>query len=123
MLIYRYILIHYKSILFALMIIVLSLYPFETSSKHGFFDFPHFDKVVHLLLYASFAFIIFTERPGRMNAKKYFFIVIFCLFLGGLIELVQISLPQRSGDIYDLIANFTGSLIAVPAHYVYKKIK
>lgn len=123
MLFYRYISIHYKSILFALLIVFLSLYPFESNTQPGFLDFPHFDKVVHFFLYSLFAFIIFTEKPGKMDVKNYFYIVVICLFLGGLIELIQISHPRRSGDIYDLIANFTGSLFAVPAHLLFKKIK
>ncbi len=123
MLFYRYLHAHYKSILFAILIIFLSLFPFENNSKQHFLDFPHVDKVVHFLLYASLTFIIFIERPGKMNAQNYLYIVLICLFLGGLIEFIQALHPHRSGDLLDMLANFTGSLFAIPVYYIFRKIK
>ncbi len=123
MLLFKFLRIYYKSILYIIFVFIISIYPFQSDQERGFFNFPHFDKVIHFFLYGILAFLIFIEKPGKLNLKDYSVIVLICLILGGVIELIQITQPRRTGDFYDLLANFSGSLFAIPFYALYQKLK
>jgi VanZ family protein len=110
------------SILFTLFIIGVSIYPFESDTTSSLFNIPHFDKIVHFGLYGMLAFLIFIETPSPLGKTDYMKILLLCMVLGGIVELIQVTQPERSGDIFDMLANVTGSLSAVPAYIVFKKI-
>jgi VanZ family protein len=114
---------YYKSITFAVFITVISLIRFKTSPGAGIFNIPYMDKIVHFFLYGILCFLLLRDTARNPGLKSYFVIIILCLSFGGIIELIQISQPGRSGEFLDLAANFAGSIFAIPVYSIYNKIR
>lgn len=106
---------HYLSLLFGAFILIISLIPFQSVPGRSLFNFPHMDKIVHFVLYGMFSFVILFESLWKQTftKKTYFYAVLVCLIFGGIIEFLQILEPDRSGEWYDLLANFLGSVAAI----------
>jgi VanZ family protein len=118
-------LIKYKfSILYALFVLFLSLLPFRGTPGSSFFNIPYSDKIAHFILYGIMAFIIILETHHKyLKVWEYIIIILICLFFGGIIELLQMSLPGRSGEVWDLVANFSGSLTAIPGSLIINRFR
>lgn len=124
------------SILIACIIFFLCIIQLPDETPPAF-QIPHFDKLVHLLMYLGLTGMLFLERFKQLNNYSWkdlwkFFIkkqkVVFTaisvpvivslsavsLFYGGLIEIIQeFFAPNRAGDIYDFYADAGGVFIAV----------
>lgn len=121
--IYRFLKAYYLSIILALFILLLSLIKIDTSESPGILNFPHADKVVHFIFYLILGFVILFDH-GRINPvnRKYFLrIILFCVIYGGVIELLQLGLPFRSADIFDLLADAAGSILSIPFYKIIGK--
>ena len=105
-----------------IIILILSLIPFQGPAGSGLLDFPHVDKLIHFILYFTLTLAILHDSGKNLKFSDYAFAVFLSLAFGGMIELIQISQPHRSGDIFDLLANFAGSLTAVPFYLVLRRI-
>ncbi len=102
------------SLLTALVIIILSLYPFEEDALP---DVPLADKWTHMVMYGGFSIILWIDHfRARLNGEvrwaKTLIITVVCpILLGGLMELAQAKLTTtRSGDWMDALANTIGVL-------------
>lgn len=74
---------------------------------------PHFDKIVHFLMYSTLTFTFlwenFTRHHYHVITNRVFSIIIIVIAVGIIMELLQKYLTNyRSGDIKDEIANTTG---------------
>ena len=99
--------------------------------------FPHvkpalgLDKVVHILMYASFAFLcIWGYRQQFIsNGKDYriralVLAAIISIMYGGLTEILQEHLvPMRTGDWYDFLADIIGTLLGISIFGVFFRKK
>lgn len=85
----------------------ISLYlffaPFEGDSNL----FPHFDKLVHFLI-----FFLMTTLLAFGGLNKYY-ALIFCIFYALLTEIIQNSLSYRNGSIFDLVSDIFGITFAI----------
>ncbi|MFZ4714262.1 MAG: hypothetical protein ACOYL6_11135 [Bacteriovoracaceae bacterium] len=70
--------------------------------------FPHSDKVGHCLAYFSVTYWFLNLYPR----KKHFILMIVFTFQGIIIEFLQRETGYRSFDYFDMLANFSGSLLA-----------
>jgi len=115
---------YYLSFLVAIIILVLSLIPINTSVGSGLLDFPHADKVAHFMLYGLLSFILLHELHRNFKGKIsiILFTLILCLSYGGMIEIFQSFIDGRSSEAYDLLADFIGSIMAIPAFYLFKRL-
>jgi VanZ family protein len=110
---------HWKSIAWALFILVLCGIPGNEINKVKFIDIPQFDKVVHFILYFVFTLLLISEsNKQRQNRKvtveSILIAAVFALSYGVLIEVLQKYLfINRSAEILDVVANTFGYLIAV----------
>jgi VanZ family protein len=89
--------------------------------------FPHvkpalgLDKVVHILMYASFAFLCiwgyreqFVSNGKDYRIKALVLAAVISIMYGGLTELMQEYLvPMRTGDWYDFLADTIGTLLGI----------
>lgn len=97
-------------------ILILSTYPGNKIPAPPFFQV---DKVVHVLMYAPlsiFLTIAFFRQYNNENTrlKVSTLIVLFCVFFGGIMEILQhYILINRSGNIYDFTANTIGAIIGM----------
>lgn len=85
------------------------------------------DKLVHLGMYAAFAFITLWgyRKPYQENGKSYqakalWVTLLVSVVFGAVTEIMQETLiPSRSGSVYDWIADVIGSVIGVVFFYFF----
>ena len=99
------------SLLMAFVIVALSLLPFGRIEIAE--DVPFADKWTHMVMYGSFAIVIWTEylrHHRRLNGLRLFlFAFLAPIAMGGLMELLQAyATTYRSGEWMDLAANSVG---------------
>ena len=102
---------YWKSILVCICIIYLSFLNISDANIHTFFGA---DKAVHLLMYLVLGATLTWESLAKKSKtlKLYLTAIIFPMLFGVAIELVQyLWLPQRTGDGWDILANFLGIII------------
>ena len=89
------------------------------------------DKVVHVLMYAGFAFACiwgyrkqFVSNRLQYKKKALLLAIIISIAYGGLTELMQEYLiPSRTGDWIDFLADSLGTLIGITVFYVFYRHK
>lgn len=106
------------SLTVTLIIIYLSLSPADDFDNVKI-NIPHFDKIIHFMMYLSLmVVIIFEHRRDARNYKNILLMAIFPICLGITLEILQILLQNgRSGSIYDELANLAGILVAIMLWY------
>ena len=102
---------NYKSLIWAIFILVLSVVRFNTSDSVKELLIPHSDKLVHIFLYTVFSLVLLVEN--RKN-KGMFLRLVFALFYGILMELFQqYFTAYRSMEVLDILANFIGLIFGL----------
>lgn len=102
---------YWKSILVCICIICLSFLNISGANVH---TFSGADKAVHLLMYLVLGATLTWECLAKKSKtlQLYLTALIFPMLFGVAIELVQhFWLPQRTGDGWDILANFLGIII------------
>jgi len=102
------------ALLWSGIIFFLCFLPGSALPKEDWLDKIYFDKIVHAGLY--FILFLLILRIFETKTKSALIIASFlCIAQGVLIEFVQGSslVNHRSFDIYDIIANVVGVLIAI----------
>lgn len=97
------------SLIWVVIITVLSLVSFNTSKIVTIQDT---DKFVHFAFYFVLTLLVLKSVKDKLKCK--YLIVITIIFIYGIIiEVLQERFTfTRKGDIYDIIANFTGIVFA-----------
>ena len=98
----------FLSIAWAILIFVLCTMPPSGVPK---FNIPYFDKIAHFGIF--FVQSVLLSLLFNFQTKKSYFQIILLSTLtafsyGGLIEILQSRFFNRSGDLYDLIADIMG---------------
>ena len=89
------------------------------------------DKVVHILMYAGFAFLClwgyrqqYVDNGTAYQKRAILLAVIISFAYGGVTELMQEYLvPSRTGDWYDFLADSVGTLLGISVFYVFFRKK
>ena len=98
--------------------IVLLCIPGSAFPGGGLFHIPHFDKVVHVILFGGIVWwwvLYFDSRDLEVltSLSKIVLLVVLSVALGITLEFVQLNfIPNRSFDPGDIYANAAGSLLA-----------
>jgi len=110
----RYVFKYKFTILLALVIALLSLTPSNNFPFTSAYYIPYFDKIVHIIMYASFGFVALMEhRCSRKCMMAHFIILIAIFLISAIIEVLQATVIQsRGAEWYDLLANFLGLVAA-----------
>lgn len=109
---------HWKSIVWATFILVLCSIPGNQINKVKIIDIPHLDKFVHFIFYAVFTLLLISENnKQRLHRKVTVDAILIAatisLSYGALIEIIQkVLVINRGADIWDMIANTAGFLVA-----------
>ncbi len=99
-----------------------SLYSFEGTDLSTF-NIPNGDKLVHFTFYfvaAALGFLYLTEMPkGKVGFKTGLMsLIVSLMFFGIIIEVVQQAFTSnRSGDVFDALANSIGVICGVVVLY------
>ncbi len=115
------------SIVVAIIITILSLVNNSQLPSVGFFGIKNFDKIIHIMMYMSLSYVFFIEQ----NLKKYkeqrsykvpnWMVLLLLIFMGGLIEIIQPHISNRSCDLYDFISNTIGAFLGYILYHSTKK--
>lgn len=117
------------SILWTVVILVLTLLPGNYIPRVGsFWNLFSPDKLIHIFLFSVLVVLLFSgfykQYPGR--GKRYITVKVlaFSIILAIISELLQALLPLgRSGNIYDIIADFAGIILGWLIFFQYRKKK
>jgi glycopeptide antibiotics resistance protein len=72
--------------------------------------FPNADKLVHLSLFAGFAFVWMRTKVILLNQKYHLIPLGISFILPILLEYMQLFVPNRTFDYLDMVANLAGAL-------------
>lgn len=109
--------------------IILLLLPGSTIPGDGLFSIPHFDKIVHVLLFGGivfwWAFHLYFRRLDHQKWRKTIaFLTAFSVVLGIVLEFLQLYfVPNRSFDNGDIVADAAGAILAGVFHLIVKAEK
>lgn len=117
----RYVIQYKYSILLAILIALLCLAPASSLPNTSLYSIPHFDKIVHFLMYASFAFVALMEsRCSRSCTLFHTLIMLSLLVVSAVIEVLQATVVQtRAAEWTDLLANFSGLIAGYIAYRLF----
>jgi len=109
----------WPALLWALFILVICGVPGHKLPHVDFLKWLKPDKVIHLFVYAVLCYLVlkgFTKQetiPFFRNHSK-LLAVVFCVGYGILIEVLQqYVFIDRSGEVFDALANATGAFIGL----------
>ena len=107
---------HWRAILWVGLIALACLTPNDNMPSSSFFArIPHFDKVVHFMLYSVFTLFLmsgFSRQYRKTLPKAYIYSFLIAFSLGVLIEFIQEHV-QRGYDVADMAANTVGIIVAL----------
>ncbi len=118
--------LHVITIVWALVIGVLTLTPAPDLPETPFWDIPYFDKIVHFGLFAILAFFAVmgfsVQKAGQVSFIKIaIWTSVAAIVYGCLIEYIQGFVPGRSGELLDILANSAGAMAGPIAFSIVKK--
>ncbi|MBS2212513.1 VanZ family protein [Carboxylicivirga mesophila] len=114
---------YHKTLSIIFIITLLSLINTSKIKPDDLSLIPHFDKIVHFLMYFTLGFVFMFEYyiHHHQTITRISKILILPLLYGGLMELLQISVTTyRSGDWWDMLANGCGILTA---YFIVKSLR
>jgi len=116
----RYVFQYKFSILLAIVIALLSLAPASKFPIDSFWDIPHIDKIVHIIMYVSLGFVALMECRRSAKSVGYHFLILLAILLASaFIEVLQATVVlSRGAEWVDLLANFLGLLFAYLAYRI-----
>jgi VanZ family protein len=108
--------------------LVVAYFCLVPSSDIPSISIPNLDKLAHAFFHFVFTilwFLFFKKQVKKKNQTKLLVgAVFFSLFFGIGIEILQSRLTvTRNGDVFDVLANFTGALLALVFVLVAKQIR
>lgn len=111
-------------ILWALLILILSLIGGIQLPDYTIFNLFTFDKIIHIGMYGTLTFLLINvlRKQGKwlwLQKKSLWYAFLFAWLYGTLIECMQAFLiPNRFGDFYDTIANLVGGIFGILAFQI-----
>jgi len=112
--------------LFAFFILLLTVIPTDISGTASNFYFKGMDKLIHGIMYGFFTLISLYEyfRQKPLHYRPYIMILSGVFLYSILMEIIQHYLvAYRSGELNDVLANFSGILIGALFILWFKKVK
>lgn len=108
--------------------LVVAYFCLVPSSDIPSVSIPHLDKLAHSFFHFVFTilwFLFFKKQVKKRNQTKLLVgSVIFSLFFGIVIEVLQVRLiTTRNGDFFDVLANLSGAILAFVFVLIAKQIK
>lgn len=125
----RIIISFWKALAWGIIILILSVANFNQNTSHLFiFKILYMDKIVHGMFYFIFTILLldgfFSLNSEKVIVKRVFLVTLFIsAFYGTGIEFIQKYLTTtRTFDVYDILTNISGILIAFLTFSSLKKL-
>ena len=110
---------YWKSTSWTVIILLATTLPSSSIPKTSLLKIPHFDKIVHFVLFFVLALLLISEfntlrQEGKLTRLSIVIAISVSVVYGLIIELLQYYLlTTRSGNLYDFAANVLGAIVAV----------
>lgn len=119
---------YWLAVLWNVVVVILSLVPSSDLPDLELDLIPHADKIVHFVMYVLLTFLYLqqNQKEGTGKSKIMWLIltVLYAFFTGFFLELIQNSfLIGRNFDIFDVLANTAGILVAVVFYKMFHHLK
>ncbi|MFN8416783.1 MAG: VanZ family protein [Cytophagaceae bacterium] len=115
----RFLRAYWPAVLWGIFILIATLLPGKSIPSVSLF---RFDKLIHAFIFGVFAALCLYglhKYKESVTFKEWLFIGLFTIIWSVSIEGMQSLIPDRSADLYDVIANTVGVLIAQVVSYFY----
>lgn len=116
----------WKSIFWAAIIAIGLFTPGDKFPENKLLQFENFDKILHLLIFGFFQFLILLEMhlsQVEFTRKRIYLSLIISIGYAALTELVQyILISKRKGSLFDLFADLTGIMLALGLFFLIRKL-
>ncbi len=107
---------YWKTILWVIVIFFLSTLQIPNVPSVPLFNIPNFDKFVHFTLYSILLTawsVDYFKCTLKFNKRRFLIIILSSISYGLIMEIIQkVVVQNRSGDIFDALANTIGVLVA-----------
>jgi VanZ family protein len=119
---------HWKSILWAAIILFLSAFSGDKIPRVDFIKIPNFDKFVHFSLYYVFSILLISggnqnKKQGWVTLNSIKWAALVAITYGLFIELLQhLLFTSRSADFLDIVANVIGFVMATLSYKLVNQI-
>lgn len=113
-------------ILFAILILILSILPSDISKESPRFFFRGMDKIIHAMMYGAFTYLALNEflKNFAFRKRSVLIIIVAVFSYSVLMEILQLYLVEsRSGEWLDILANLTGILVGLAVILLREKIR
>ena len=87
-------------------------------------NIPHLDKVVHFGMYFVLSILLIfplEEYSCLKLSRIYLIAILVALIYGGGIEILQANFFNRSGDVWDLVADVSGGIAGCLCYPIVKR--
>jgi VanZ family protein len=107
----------YPALLWAALILALTLSPEPEIPKVKWLNIPQADKIVHAVLFGVQYFLLMyglmRQHSSRVYSKYVLRIIVIVVLYGAVTEILQAVLPTgRDADVMDWLADCVGTLLA-----------
>jgi len=118
----------WKTILWLLVISLLSLLPLKDTDETPLFNIPHFDKLVHFIMYLVLSALLLQGiREFRTRSKEVNHILYtagMVVIYGIIMEYIQLTfITSREGDLMDVLFNIAGCVCGIALYRIYSARK
>lgn len=97
-------------------ITIISLVNDSSLPSHDIFGIVHLDKLIHVIMYMSLSYVLYLERnltkyqSNRRHKIPNWLFLVFLIIMGGVIEVLQPIVSNRSCEFYDFLSNGIGAV-------------
>jgi VanZ family protein len=109
------------ALLWALVILFLTLVPGQLLPKSDYWEIKSFDKYVHFFIFfVQVILLSWGEKKHKTDLylRDYFKFVLLGSGFGAFIEIIQTMIPARTFDFNDMYANAIGGLLGAVFFYL-----
>jgi VanZ family protein len=94
---------------------VILLLHLVTGEVHANVDVPHFDKLVHFLMFTFLTYLMVIgfskqDRYSKLRFKAPMFTILVVTAYAIIVESIQLFIPIRTFDSLDLVADLVGNI-------------
>ncbi|KPK86975.1 MAG: hypothetical protein AMS27_03855 [Bacteroides sp. SM23_62_1] len=119
----------WKTIVWAVIIIILSCLPDDHIESQKWNILPHQDKILHFLFYSILSILFIREyqkhsRRPELNSVIFAISFVFIIAFGTILEIIQEKFVRsRNGELMDLLFDIFGFVLAFLSLYLYGFIR
>jgi VanZ family protein len=106
----------WPALIWSAFVFVVLMIPGNKLPNEKLIPIPHFDKLVHFLLFGVFAYLwdlYLRKRESFIKERKRALLILFIIFMYGLLlEYLQLFIGRKF-DVIDLISDMSGILLII----------